>query len=758
MASSAAVPSSLAALGVRMTTAGVRAPVPARLLTARPGLRVLARPVIGAHTFHSQRRTAAASARELTSGEVELDEDDDGEFESPTPRKAITFSDTMNEDEGDYFEVDARVEDDTLKLNNPEFNLSQSTIDAVEAKGITQLFAIQAAVLKPVQDGRDVIGRARTGSGKTLAFAIPVVESIREVDRPKRGRPPLCLVLAPTRELAKQVEKEFASVAPDLTCGCFYGGVSIQEQMSVLQRGVDVVVGTPGRVIDLINRGRLDLTAVSHVVLDEADQMLAVGFCEDVEEILTTVPTQRQTLLFSATLPRWVTNITRRFLNNPVTVDTIGESDSGRMSDTITALACQVEQHAKPSMLVDLIAVYGNGQKTIVFTQTKNQCDEVCAGLSRKFAAEALHGDISQMQREKTLNRFRNGTINVLVATDVAARGLDIPNVDLVVHNDLPNDSESFLHRSGRTGRAGRKGTAIALLTPQSSRAFQNILRDTKAKIDMVAPPGPEEVLRAASRQVATRLDAVDPDVIKFFEPAAERLLQVKDPHHCLAASLAALSGFTEVPKPRSLITQETGMQTLRVMADEGMIGSPGTVMGIVKRVMPEAVDSVGRVRMLREGEKQGAAFDLPFESAALMMGHAGLLSTKGITLDVPKSLPMDLYNFDRSAGRGGRGGGRGGRGGRGGGSPAGFANRARRTDRSSSYSRYGDDRSSGGSWGGGYDRRNNDRRSAGGSRYNETRRSGGSYGGGSYGGGGDRRGGSSSGGSRQSSGWGDGW
>lgn len=192
---------------------------------------------------------------------------------------------------------------------------------------------------------------------------------ILQIQRPQRGRPPLCLVLAPTRELAKQVENEFQSVAPGLKAACFYGGVSIRDQIRELERGVDIVVATPGRCIDLFERGDLDLSQVKYVILDEADQMLAVGFCEDVETILEGVPNERQTLLFSATLPHWVKNITRRFLKDPVMVDTIGESDTGRMSDTITALACQVSRNAKASVLVDLIAVYGKGNKTIVFTQ-----------------------------------------------------------------------------------------------------------------------------------------------------------------------------------------------------------------------------------------------------------------------------------------------------------------------------------------------------------------------------------------------------
>jgi len=572
------------------------------------------------------------------------------------------------------------VVDDSLKVSNPDFNLSQSTVDAMENKGISALFPIQAAVMKPAMEGRDLIGRARTGSGKTLAFAIPIVEKINQMDRSQRGRAPLCLVLAPTRELAKQVEGEFHSVAPHLSMACFYGGVSIRDQERSIRRGLDVVVGTPGRVMDLIKNGGLRLDEAQFVVLDEADQMLAVGFCEDVEQILEGVPTQRQTLLFSATLPRWVSNITRRFLKDPVTVDTIGEQDTGRMSDTITSLACQVQPDARASVAVDLITVYGKGNKTIVFTQTKREADEVAANLGRQFACEALHGDISQDMREKTLKRFRSGRINVLVATDVAARGLDIPNVDLVMHYEIPQDPESFLHRSGRTGRAGRKGTAVTLLTPRDAGAFQQILRQTKARVDMVAPPSPEEVMRAASMQVAGRLDQVDPEVVKFFEPIAERLLQVQDPHHSLATSLAALSGYTEVPKPRSLITQQEGMQTLRVLARPGVLDAPGRVLGILGRTIPNVGDLVGRIRMLSHEGKEGAAFDIPADASRQFLDCAAQLAAGGITLDIPKTLPVEVTMPARGQ-RTGNGGSRNKR------------SSGRRTDRSGNWSR--NDRSS---------------------------------------------------------------
>jgi ATP-dependent RNA helicase DDX21 len=245
------------------------------------------------------------------------------------------------------------------------------------------------------------------------------------------GRTPRALVLAPTRELAKQVEREFMESAPMLSTICVYGGVSISTQQRQLQRGVDIAVGTPGRIIDLIDRGSLNLQDVRFLVLDEADQMLAVGFEEDVERILEQLPKKRQGMLFSATMPAWVKNLSRKYLRDPLTIDLVGDNDA-KLAEGIRILAIPIPAAAKRAILTDLITVYGKGGKAIVFTQTKRDADDVALGMGRILGCEALHGDISQAQREKTLDAFREGKITVLVATDVAARGLDVPNVDLV--------------------------------------------------------------------------------------------------------------------------------------------------------------------------------------------------------------------------------------------------------------------------------------------------------------------------------------
>ncbi|VVA98767.1 unnamed protein product [Arabis nemorensis] len=363
-----------------------------------------------------------------------------------------------------------------------ELGISPEIVKALSSKGIEKLFPIQKAVLEPAMQGRDMIGRARTGTGKTLAFGIPIIDKIIKFNaKHGRGRNPLCLVLAPTRELARQVEKEFRESAPSLDTICVYGGTPIAQQMRQLDYGVDVAVGTPGRIIDLIKRGALNLSEVQFVVLDEADQMLQVGFAEDVEIILERLPEKRQSMMFSATMPSWIRSLTKKYLNDPVTIDLVGDSDQ-KLADGIMTYSIIADSYGRASIIGPLVTEHAKGGKCIVFTQTKRDADRLAYGLTKSFKCEALHGDISQSQRERTLAGFRDGNFNILVATDVAARGLDVPNVDLIIHYELPNNTETFVHRTGRTGRAGKKGSAILIYSQEQSRAVKMIEREVGSR------------------------------------------------------------------------------------------------------------------------------------------------------------------------------------------------------------------------------------------------------------------------------------
>ncbi|WVZ91206.1 hypothetical protein U9M48_037409 [Paspalum notatum var. saurae] len=396
-------------------------------------------------------------------------------FRETGPAGAAARPEFAAPDEGQFYDAGAAVAAEGLEI--AKLGISSQIVDRLAKKGITKLFPIQRAVLEPAMQGRDMVGRAKTGTGKTLAFGIPILDTIiRHNEKYKPGKFPLAIVLAPTRELAKQVEREFLESSP-LETLCVYGGTPIMQQIRKLQYGIDVVIGTPGRVIDLLNRRALNLSEIRYVVLDEADQMLNVGFDQDVETILQNVPQERQTLMFSATMPAWIRKLTQKYLKNPVTVDLVGEDDQ-KLAEGISLYSVSSEKREKPAVLAELIKEHAKGGKCIVFTQTKRDADRLSYTMGRSFQCEALHGDISQAQRERTLAGFRDGRFNILVATDVAARGLDIPNVDLVIHFELPNNSEIFVHRSGRTGRAGKKGTAIVMYNYDESRAVRIIEKD----------------------------------------------------------------------------------------------------------------------------------------------------------------------------------------------------------------------------------------------------------------------------------------
>ncbi len=567
------------------------------------------------------------------------DDSDDSDVETEDEVLSSSFASLFTD--GEASDADEVVDENLLVRN---CGLKEETVAILESRGIKALFPIQKAVFEPIKEGRDVVARAKTGSGKTLAFALPVVEQIQDSfqgDRKPRGRAPQCIVLAPTRELAKQVEREIQAVAGDLFVGCFYGGTSIVTQKRMLERGVDLAVGTPGRVIDLIEQNALDLSNVKYVVLDEADQMLNVGFEQDVEDILKFVPEERQTMMFSATIPRWVKGLISQYLEDPVNIDNIGEGQTGKLNENITAYGVQVTSASRRSILVDLITVHADGGKAIVFTQTKRDCDEVAAAVALHLPCEPLHGDMAQAERERVLASFRAGRTNVLVATDVAARGLDIPEVDLVVHYELPRESESFLHRSGRTGRAGRSGTTIAMYSRNEIGTFKRILRETKTKgVTTITPPTPQQVVEAAAKQVMYRLDNVEQEVRSYFSPVAKMVLASRDPQEALEVALAALSGITAIPEPRSLLTLQEGFTTLQMMSERGRITRIGHIPAIVTKLLDsrDKGSSVGRIQLLDDEKSgtQGAAFDVPKALAEEIIANKDELESKGVTLTIP--------------------------------------------------------------------------------------------------------------------------
>jgi superfamily II DNA/RNA helicase len=352
-----------------------------------------------------------------------------------------------------------------------DFDVRPEIVASLADAGITTPFPIQAMTLPVALSGHDIIGQAKTGTGKTLGFGVPLLHRVVAPDEdgfdalPAPGKPQ-AIVIVPTRELAVQVagDLETASRRRSVRVALLYGGRAYEPQIEMLQRGVEVVVGTPGRMIDLMNQGHLDLSRIKCVVLDEADEMLDLGFLPDVEKLLARTPASRHTMLFSATMPGAVVAMARRYMTQPTHIRASEPDDAGQTVKNIKQVVYRAHALDKVEVLARILQSEGRGL-TIVFARTKRTAAKVADELvDRGFAAGALHGDLGQGAREQALRAFRNGKVDVLVATDVAARGIDVDDVTHVINYQCPEDEKTYLHRTGRTGRAGNKGTAVTFV------------------------------------------------------------------------------------------------------------------------------------------------------------------------------------------------------------------------------------------------------------------------------------------------------
>lgn len=369
-----------------------------------------------------------------------------------------------------------------------QFDLQPKLLQAITELGYAEPTHIQQTAIPMLLAGRDLIGQAQTGTGKTAAFGLPLLQHITS-----RNQGVQALVLAPTRELAIQVADAIQSYGQQMGVSVLavYGGQSYQQQLRSLRQGVDVLVATPGRLLDLIRQGSLALGTVRSVVLDEADEMLSMGFVEDIEQILEQVPSERQTMLFSATISKRVLELSARYLRNPEMVTITPKQLTG---NTIKQRHYLVNQQDKISALTRLFEME-TIDSAIIFVRTRVGTGELANQLtSRGFAAEPLNGDLSQDARIQVLNRYRNGQVRVLVATDVAARGLDIDDISHVFNFDLPDDPEVYVHRVGRTGRAGREGTAISLVTPKDRWQLRRIEDYTRFKLERAELPTIQQI------------------------------------------------------------------------------------------------------------------------------------------------------------------------------------------------------------------------------------------------------------------------
>lgn len=417
--------------------------------------------------------------------------------------------------------------------------LSADLLSGLEALGFDNPTPIQQRAIPVLLEGSDIIGLAQTGTGKTAAFALPLLERI-DITR----RETQVLVLAPTRELALQVAEAFRTYSkqmPGLRTAAIFGGQAYGPQLRALNDGPHVVVGTPGRVIDHLSRGSLRLESLSAMVLDEADEMLRMGFIDDVVRILESTPDTRQTALFSATMPNQIRHIAGRFLRDPVEIVVEAPKQEQRR---IRQRACIVPERFKTEVLYRFLETEET-DAVIIFTRTRATCLELAELLQgRGFAAAALNGDLAQELRERTVQRVRDGELDLLVATDVAARGLDLDRITHVVNFDLPNDSESFVHRIGRTGRAGRTGEAILLLTPRERYVLRRLEHAVGGRIEVTLPPSAEQVNSSRTERFLERVEqAMDSEHAERFHELLEDYAEENelDPLK-LAAAVATLT------------------------------------------------------------------------------------------------------------------------------------------------------------------------------------------------------------------------
>ena len=400
------------------------------------------------------------------------------------------------------------------------FGFSQALLDTLAAKGYSEPSPIQRAAFPELMLGRDLVGQAQTGTGKTAAFALPLLERLQE-----GSKRPQALVLAPTRELAMQVADSFKAYAaghPQLKVLAVYGGSDFRSQIQALRRGVDVVVGTPGRVMDHMRQGTLDTSGLRSLVLDEADEMLRMGFIDDVEWILEQLPEERQVVLFSATMPPEIRRLSKRYLKDPAEVTIRTKDQEGKR---IRQRSITVPMSHKLESLRRVLDACGS-EGVIIFARTKAITLTVAEALEvAGHQVAVLNGDVPQSQRERTVERLRSGTVDILVATDVAARGLDVDRIGLVINYDMPFDSEAYVHRIGRTGRAGRTGEAVLFVSPRERRFISNLERATGQPIEPMEIPGNAAINQGRLDRLRLRLS----EAARNGRPSAEETALLKE-------------------------------------------------------------------------------------------------------------------------------------------------------------------------------------------------------------------------------------
>ncbi|MCL1945850.1 MAG: DEAD/DEAH box helicase [Chitinivibrionia bacterium] len=419
-----------------------------------------------------------------------------------------------------------------------ELGLSDRTLKAITQKGFEEPTQIQELAIEAMLSGKDdIVAQAQTGTGKTAAFGLPLIEII---DSGKKGVK--ALIVAPTRELVVQICEELNSLRGEnpLKIAPIYGGQSYDRQIFQLKNGVDIVVGTPGRILDHIDRKTLDLSKITSLVMDEADEMLNMGFIDDIEKIISVSNPKKRMLLFSATMPKRIRDLADTYLKDPITLKTKTQMTTN-LTDQIYFEVFERDRFEALCRIIDMEDDF----YAIVFCRTKTETDEIASRLTdRGYSADALHGDISQFLRERILTKFRKKIINVLVATDVAARGIDVSDLTHVINYSLPQNPEAYVHRIGRTGRAGQKGTAITFVTPSEFRKLGFLQKITKADIKKKEVPTVPEIMAEQKRKISKEIDGLfNDDDLQNFEEWAKELLMNYSPEKLVSTLISAAYG-----------------------------------------------------------------------------------------------------------------------------------------------------------------------------------------------------------------------
>jgi ATP-dependent RNA helicase DeaD len=522
-----------------------------------------------------------------------------------------------------------------------DMGLRKEVLKAVRAVGYETPFPIQAATIPLVLEGRDVIAQAQTGTGKTAAFALPLLSMI---DLKKKKKPQV-LVLAPTRELAIQVAEAFEGYASGLSgfhIAPIYGGSDYGVQLRQLRRGVHVIVGTPGRVMDHMRKGTLDLSELSCMVLDEADEMLRMGFIDDVEWILEQTPNDRQITLFSATMPKVIRDIAKRHLSNP---ETIQIKDKTSTAAAINQRYWIVAGHHKLDALTRILEAE-TFKAMIIFVRTKSATVELSEKLSaRGFNASAINGDLAQAQRERTITRLKEGKIDILIATDVAARGLDVRRISHVINYDIPFDTESYVHRVGRTGRAGDKGEAILFVAPREQRLLRMIEKATRQKITLMKMPSTDMVNDKRIEGFKQRItDTIAKEELNFFSDLVEKYSQE---HNVPAADIAAaLAKMVQGDEP--MLLKDRPMKKKARKEDGKRNERPAKRQSRLTKGMDRYRIDLGEVH----GAKASEIVEAIATEAGLGRKYIGDIdiNSEFTTVDLPSGMPRELVQMLKKA------------------------------------------------------------------------------------------------------------